>query len=258
MQIMTEKAPNKLPETGRQEAVAAEHDPKSARKEAINDMKRVHIMDAALKVIARDGYIGARLEDIAEEAGFSKAAIYHYFPDREALFMNIIVRDQRATYEECVKIAERGLPFGDTLREMALTFYERMFTVDKVYGMQQGGLAPSPSAMSSLFLSATKHEDLFNASIASKNDTFNLLVRVISKAKQDGVLTVPIDDKTICLFMVSFFQTFIMESFVGTPMISGQTNDPPRCGMVNREDFNKMLDSMFVFLSPWIKEGKDA
>jgi AcrR family transcriptional regulator len=59
---------------------------KNAQKEVVADMKRNFIMEAALKVVARDGYLSARLEDIADEAGFSKAYIYRYFPDKEALF----------------------------------------------------------------------------------------------------------------------------------------------------------------------------
>jgi len=258
MQNFSEKTQNPTLEPNGHDAASCaacvEIDPKSARKEAINDMKRVHIMDAAAKVIARDGYFNVRLEDIAEEAGFSKAAIYHYFPDKEALIIHIIIREQRATYEECVRIMERGQSFLDTLRGFAMAFYERFFGTGKFYGAQSGaGVAPSPSMMSTFFVSMTKHEELFNASIMCKKETFNLLTRVISKAKQDGVLTVPVEDQTVCAFIISFFQSLIIESMHGHG--DERMNRLMSGGMISREEFNRAIDSMFIFIGPWIKEG---
>ena len=48
------------------------------------------ILDAALEVFAEHGMAAARLEDIAKRAGVSKATIYLYFPNKEALFRAVI------------------------------------------------------------------------------------------------------------------------------------------------------------------------
>jgi AcrR family transcriptional regulator len=48
------------------------------------------ILDAALEVFAECGVSGARLEDIGRRAGVSKATIYVYFPNKEALFREVI------------------------------------------------------------------------------------------------------------------------------------------------------------------------
>jgi len=48
------------------------------------------ILDAALEVFAECGLSGARLEDIGRRAGVSKATIYVYFPNKEALFREVI------------------------------------------------------------------------------------------------------------------------------------------------------------------------
>ena len=37
------------------------------------------LLDAALRVFARRGYRAARIDDVADEAGVTKGAIYHYF-----------------------------------------------------------------------------------------------------------------------------------------------------------------------------------
>ena len=48
------------------------------------------ILDAALEVFAECGLSAARLEDIGRRAGVSKATIYRYFPNKEALFREVI------------------------------------------------------------------------------------------------------------------------------------------------------------------------
>jgi AcrR family transcriptional regulator len=50
---------------------------------------RERLLTSALKVFAQKGYEGARLTDIAEEAGCSVGAVYFRFKDKDALFMAI-------------------------------------------------------------------------------------------------------------------------------------------------------------------------
>lgn len=50
------------------------------------------IVEAALEVFSERGVSAARLEDIGKRAGVSKATIYLYFPNKEALFREVIRR----------------------------------------------------------------------------------------------------------------------------------------------------------------------
>src|SRR5437588_11205613 len=45
------------------------------------------LLDAAARVIARDGFQGARLADVAREAGLTTGAVYSNFRDKEELFL---------------------------------------------------------------------------------------------------------------------------------------------------------------------------
>jgi len=231
-------------------AVPAAVDPKTARKEAINDMKRTQMMDAAIKVIARDGYVDARLEDIAMEAGFSKASVYLYFPDKEALFIHAMARQQQVVHEECVKIIDSNLPFLETIRQFVTIFFGRFFMGGNHHGAQHIGHMRSSAMMFSLFASMNKHKDLFIASILDRRrNTLELLAKTVSKAKQDGVLTIPVDDRAICNFITSFFHSFILENMLG-----GWTHKENETA--TQEDFIKAVDSMFAFLKPWVKPSQ--
>lgn len=51
------------------------------------------VLTGAQTVFMRDGFDGASVDDIAREAGVSKATLYSYFPDKRILFLEI-VREQ--------------------------------------------------------------------------------------------------------------------------------------------------------------------
>ena len=47
------------------------------------------ILDAAKRVFENYGYTGARMQQIADEAGISKASLHYYFRSKENLFDRI-------------------------------------------------------------------------------------------------------------------------------------------------------------------------
>ena len=53
---------------------------------------RTLLLDAAEEVFARKGFGGAALEDIAEEAGYTRGAIYAHFGAKEDLFLAVSQR----------------------------------------------------------------------------------------------------------------------------------------------------------------------
>ncbi|MEM7568447.1 MAG: TetR/AcrR family transcriptional regulator [Pseudomonadota bacterium] len=50
------------------------------------------ILDAATRVFARRGFEGARMDDVALQAGLSKGALYLYFSSKQALLDAILTR----------------------------------------------------------------------------------------------------------------------------------------------------------------------
>jgi AcrR family transcriptional regulator len=47
------------------------------------------VLDGAWAVFRKAGYEGASVDDIAREAGVSKATLYSYFPDKRLLFLEV-------------------------------------------------------------------------------------------------------------------------------------------------------------------------
>ncbi|HXJ83399.1 MAG TPA: TetR/AcrR family transcriptional regulator [Candidatus Methylomirabilis sp.] len=51
---------------------------------------RERILQAALQVFAEKGYHRAAVDDIVRASGTSKGAVYHHFPNKEALFLALV------------------------------------------------------------------------------------------------------------------------------------------------------------------------
>jgi AcrR family transcriptional regulator len=57
---------------------------------AVED-RPTQLIEIASRLFAAHGYAGTSLRDIAEEANITKAALYYHFPNKEALYEQIVV-----------------------------------------------------------------------------------------------------------------------------------------------------------------------
>lgn len=78
------------------------------------------VLDGARKVFLRDGFEGASVDDIAREAGVSKATLYSYFPDKRLLFMAIATGECQRQADDALEFINEGdRPVREVLRYAA-------------------------------------------------------------------------------------------------------------------------------------------
>jgi AcrR family transcriptional regulator len=75
---------------------------------------RAQLLEAAARVYARRGFDGATLDEIADEAGFTKGAVYDHFGSKEKLLLALLdehlaaqIGEQIALFDPSVEPAER-------------------------------------------------------------------------------------------------------------------------------------------------------
>lgn len=77
------------------------------------------ILAAAKKVFVRKGMAGARMQDIADEAGINKALVHYYFRSKEKLF-EVIFRDAaQHLFPRINMIFESDLPLFEKMERFA-------------------------------------------------------------------------------------------------------------------------------------------
>jgi len=107
---------------------------KEERISRIRDMKSELILDAALKVFSRKGVTETTLEDIGQEAGFSKASLYNYYPNKETIYFNLALREWENFMQQLSTSPEYSVSPEQDFREnmrrylnLKLNFYAKQF-----------------------------------------------------------------------------------------------------------------------------------
>ncbi len=62
-------------------------------KEKEREKRRELILDAAIRLFSQRDFSEIGMRDIAEEAGISPASIYRYFPNRDAILLEVLGQD---------------------------------------------------------------------------------------------------------------------------------------------------------------------
>ncbi len=71
-------------------------------------IRRKQICDVASGLFATDGYQATTLEMIADELGYSKPNLYHYFKNKESIIIQLIDNLVEELYSEARRIVEEG------------------------------------------------------------------------------------------------------------------------------------------------------
>jgi AcrR family transcriptional regulator len=84
--------------------------------------KRNDIMQAALGIIAEQGFHGAPMAEIAEKAGVAAGTIYRYFENKDVLITEL----HRELEDRIMAVLKEGYPTGKPLRKRFLYLNQRL------------------------------------------------------------------------------------------------------------------------------------
>ena len=147
------------------------------RREREKLQHRQEILDAAVKVFAEKGFYSATLDEVAQEAEFSKGALYLYFTNKEDILYSIIKTGITRWHEFINATMTGDRPFRDEL----VTLFS--------------GLAGDVFANPDLFkLISAQHHALFNALTVEKRNelidhtvaAWDYFVKRVEKAVAEG------------------------------------------------------------------------
>ncbi len=73
-----------------------------------SEISAAQIIQAAIRVLAKQGYAQTSLMDIAREAGMSKGAVHYHFPTKDALIQIVLRTALNAVQERTIEAWGRG------------------------------------------------------------------------------------------------------------------------------------------------------
>jgi AcrR family transcriptional regulator len=110
------------------DSIAGVADAPTSLRQQHKQLTRRRIVEAALAVFDRDGYVGARIEDVATAAGASRATFYLHFGSKLEVVRELLgplVDESRELYRELDALED---PSWSALRgwlERALAYWQR-------------------------------------------------------------------------------------------------------------------------------------
>jgi Transcriptional regulator len=103
------------------------------QNQQIRDERRADILQAALKVFARKGLAGTKINDIADAAELSHGLIYHYFNSKDEIFTELVERAFDTSIGIFVYAAEAGGDPWERLTMMSETILSGAFEAESPY-----------------------------------------------------------------------------------------------------------------------------
>jgi AcrR family transcriptional regulator len=100
------------------EAVTVTQATRVARRERRRDRSRDEILDAARRVLLRDGIARMTLDAVAKEVGVTKTALYYYFRSKDALLFELVfgnLQAQAQAVHDAVETTATGAEALDAL-----------------------------------------------------------------------------------------------------------------------------------------------
>jgi AcrR family transcriptional regulator len=120
--------------------------PKLGRRNAVSELKRGLILDAARQVFERDGLDGASLRSIAAAAGYTPAALYFHFESKEAIYAEVLRVSLARLGEGVSRAIVRAKTPPQRLRGAAMAFFryyaDNPRDLDLGFYLFRGGMKP--------------------------------------------------------------------------------------------------------------------
>jgi TetR/AcrR family fatty acid metabolism transcriptional regulator len=167
---------------GRPDAGAAVERPGPASRSKSAADKRRLILDAAVRVFARQGFHACRVSDIADEAGVAYGLVYHYFASKDEVLDTLFLERWDVMLELIRSVDAEPIPAREKLRAIA------SFIVDSY--------RHDPDLMKVIIVEVTRAANSFgNTHIDTIREAYDLIGGIIAKAQADGVFKPEIESR---------------------------------------------------------------
>ena len=98
------------------------------RKKALDSETEQKILNASVKVFHNRGIHGARMQEIADEAGVSKSMLHYYFTDKEKLFSKVFELTMKNIFPRINAVLISDLPLFQKIAVFMSTYTDILFT----------------------------------------------------------------------------------------------------------------------------------
>jgi TetR/AcrR family transcriptional regulator, fatty acid metabolism regulator protein len=146
----------------------------TTRAQAAADRRR-QILDAAVRVFARQGFHGCRVSDIADEAGVAYGLVYHYFRSKEEVLDTLFLERWDVLVATIDEVAER-----DDIAPRDKLYAIASFIVDSY--------RHDPELMKVIIVEVTRAANSFGRTHLEKiREAYDGIAGIVERAQAEGI-----------------------------------------------------------------------
>jgi AcrR family transcriptional regulator len=135
--------------------------------------KRRLILDAAVRVFARQGFHACRVSDIADEAGVAYGLVYHYFASKDEVLDTLFLERWNVMLQEIREVDSRPIAVREKLAAIA------SFIVDSY--------RHDPDLMKVIIVEVTRAANSFGQThLAEIRTAYELIGDIVEQAQSEG------------------------------------------------------------------------
>jgi TetR/AcrR family transcriptional regulator, fatty acid metabolism regulator protein len=135
--------------------------------------KRRIILDAAIRVFARQGFNGCRVSDIADEAGVAYGLVYHYFRSKDEVLDTLFLERWNVLLDAIRETDRQDISPREKLHQIA------SFIVDSY--------RHDPELMKVIIVEVTRAANSFGQTHLGKiREAYELIADIVAKAQEEG------------------------------------------------------------------------
>jgi TetR/AcrR family transcriptional regulator, fatty acid metabolism regulator protein len=142
--------------------------------------KRRQILDAAIRVFARQGFHSTRVSDIADEAGVAYGLVYHYFSSKDEV-LNELFTERWSLLLAAIEEADRE---GETPRAK----------LEAVAGFIVDSYRHDPELMKVIIVEVTRAANSFGRThLAEIRRAYESIAKIVAEGQEEGAFRRDID-----------------------------------------------------------------
>ena len=144
-----------------------------ARESRVAADKRRLILDAAVRVFARQGFHSCRVSDIADEAGVAYGLVYHYFASKDEVLDTLFLERWNVMLELIREVDSEALPVREKLGAIAA------FIIDSY--------RHDPDLMKVIIVEVTRAANSFGQThLGEIRTAYELISDIVTKGQDEG------------------------------------------------------------------------
>jgi TetR/AcrR family fatty acid metabolism transcriptional regulator len=159
------------------------------------DKRRV-ILDAAVRVFARQGFHHCRVSDIAAEAGVAYGLVYHYFQSKDEILDTLFAERWSVLLHVIAEQQESGAPVEEQLYNVA------SFIIDSYRN--------DPDLMKVIIVEVTRAANSFGRTHLDEiSKAHEGIAAIVAQAQSNGTFPTDVESRSVALAFFGVIEQFL-------------------------------------------------